>query len=150
MAPAVAVEYAIRLDCCADENPHNPLHIVLPHRSLLGTFEHPQYQLSGEWPATFLCLRHGQSFVCSEANFHLEGQTPGLDQPPVWRIECICARGDCQKSRTIYVGRMSTWEDIVSVLRRANPNVLCGAGHSLEWREDLMRYERIAYNSPVR
>ena len=134
MTPAVDVEYAVRLDCCADENPLDPKHIVLPHQSPLGTFEYPQCQLSGEWPVTFLCLRHGQLFVRSKANLHLEGRTPDLDQPPVWRIECVCAHEDCQKSRTIYVGRMATWENIVSVLRKANPNVSCGAGHCLVFR----------------
>jgi hypothetical protein len=27
---------------------------------------------------------------------------------------------------------------------------LCAAGHPLQWREDLMHYERIAYDSPMR
>jgi hypothetical protein len=130
MTPAVAVDYAVRLDCCADENPRDPKHIVLPYQSLLGIFEYPRRQLSDEWPATFLCLRHGRSFVCSEANFRLEAKTPVQDRPSVWRIQCVCAQEGCGVHRTIYSPREREWANVLKLIAMHDPKVDCN-GHNL-------------------
>lgn len=150
MTPAVAVEWALRMDCCAEANPNIPRHIALPHQSRLGTFEYPHYRLSADWPVTFLCLRHGHAFVRSKSNLLPEKLDPDQNYRPVWRIQCVCAREGCQESRTIYIGHCSSREDIARVIGKWNGVLSCAAGHPLQWREDLMRYERIAYNSPVR
>lgn len=148
MTPAVAVEYAVRLDCCAEENPRDPKHIVLPHQSQLGTFEYRQYLLSDEWPVTFLCLRHGQSFVCSEANLRLEAKTPLQDRPSLWRIQCVCAHENCGQSHTMYAARERHWTTIMRVILATNPKLLCG-DHELVWREDLMSGIEITRTAPM-
>ena len=149
MTPAVAVEYAVRLDCCAQQYPANPRHIVLPHRSLLGTFEYPLCQPSGEWPATFLCLRHGQSFVCSDSIFRLEAETPVQGQPPLWRVQALCKHEGCEKMRTIFVGLQPDALAVRTKILKLLPVVPCD-GHSLEWAEGWIQVHLVAHNFPMR
>ena len=45
--------------------------ILLPRQSRLGTFDDQPHPSKDEWPATFLCLRHAQTFVRYEQDIHL-------------------------------------------------------------------------------
>jgi hypothetical protein len=56
MNPAVPFEFVIDLDC--SDVGKAPCRIFLLHRSQLGTFENAVRQPKGDWPLTFLCLRH--------------------------------------------------------------------------------------------
>jgi hypothetical protein len=114
-----------------------------------GIFEYPQYQLSDEWPATFLCLRHGRSFVRFPPNtFPLEARRPDRDRESLWRIQCVCAHENCGQSHTMYAARERHWTTIMRVILATNPKLLCG-DHELVWREDLMSGIEITRTAPM-
>lgn len=141
-------EFAVRLEC-----PRRDLYcnIPLPHQSPLGIYEGQRYRPTGEWPATFLCLRHGRSFECFPDSVHLEAETrvPNQPVPPLWRIGCVCGHENCGRQHAIYTARMPSGLEIVRRILITNPNVPCD-GHPFEWREDLMRPIEIAHEPPVR
>jgi hypothetical protein len=134
-----AFDYAICLGC-SDRGPEQECCIFLPHQSPLGAFSHPRYLPTGEWPATFLCLRHGHSCVRSADSVHLgiEMLAPDQSIPPLWRIECECGHESCGKRHAIYTAKMPDWASIVRWVLKTNPVVPCD-GHELVWREELMR-----------
>jgi hypothetical protein len=138
MNGAVVVEYAVRLECCAAENPLNPMHIVLPHQSPLGMFEYPRYLLSREWPATFLCLRHGRSFVHSGSDLRLERRRPDQNRLHLWRIQSECGQENCGQPHTIYISQQSSIIELVDRIMDTKPPIPCD-GHELVWREDSIR-----------
>ena|ERR1035437_10023036 len=144
--------YSVVLDCGVPGEEYL-CHIPLPRQSPLGIFE-GQHSLSiGDWPATFLCLRHARSFLCSADSVRLETEVRGRDRPvpSLWKIECECAHENCGRLHTIYTARIPDWPTIVTRTLKTNPKpkVPC-AGHDLVWREDLMLGEEFAHNSPLR
>jgi hypothetical protein len=138
MNGAVGVEYAVRLECCAAENPLNPMHIVLPHQSPLGMFEYPRYLFSREWPATFLCLRHSRSFVLSGSNVRLEKKRPDQDRSYLWRIQSECGYENCGRLHVIYISVEMNAAELVDLLVCTTPSIACD-GHELVWGEDSIR-----------
>src|ERR1700733_14466019 len=134
-----ASDYAVSLDCFDRGTPGVPCSVFLPLRSRLGTFEHQQRQPTDEWPATFLCLRHGRSLIRSVDDIHLNAEMLDPHQPafPAWRIECECGHRNCGRLHTIYIGRMPDWPTIVLRILRTNPCIVCGS-HDLIWQKVLM------------
>jgi hypothetical protein len=134
-----ASDYAVSLDCFDRGTPGVPCSVFLPLRSRLGTFEHQQRQPTDEWPATFLCLRHGRSLIRSVDDIHLDAEMLDPHQPasPAWRIECECGHRNCGRLHTIYIGRMPDWPTIVLRILRTNPCIVCGS-HDLIWQKVLM------------
>jgi len=132
-------DYAVRLDCFDSGNRCAPCSIFLPHRSRLGIFENQESQPTDKWPATFLCLRHGRSFVRPVNSIHLDAEMLDPHQPPspMWRIECECGHKHCGRLHAIYIGRMPDWPTIVLRILRSNPSILCGS-HDLVWQRELM------------
>ncbi len=151
MTPAEAWDLAVWLDCSDQRRPDEKCSIFLPHQSPLGTFRGQVRQPTGEWPAVFLCLRHGRSCVRSADSIRLDVEVLAPHQPvhSLWRIECRCGHNSCGAARTIYIGRMQNWEKIVQVILESRPTVPCG-DHDLTWREDLMRGVEFAHDSPLR
>jgi len=124
---------------CRHRDGESPCNIPLPRQSPLGIYEGQHYRTTGEWPATFLCLRHGLSFACSPHNIRLEVEMMGLNHsvPQLWRIECECAHENCGKPHSIYTARAPDWTTIVARILKTNPIVPCG-DHSVFWQKDLM------------
>ena len=143
-------EFVVRLGCPNREG-EQKCSIPLPRQSLLGIYEGLKYRPTGEWPETFLCVRHARVFVCSIDSVDLDLEMRGLDElvSPMWRIECQCAHENCGRLHTIYTGRMPDWPSIVRRILKTNPSVPC-SDHDLVWREDLMRATEIAHDSPMR
>ena len=114
--------------------------IPLPHETPLGRYEGQQYQPTGIWPVTFLCLRHGISALHSSQDVRLDVEpvSPEGDLPVFWTIEATCAHENCDKMHTIYTARMPAAPELVSRLMRTTPAIPCD-GHDLVWREDLIR-----------
>jgi hypothetical protein len=143
-------EFSVVLGCPHPED-KSPCYIPLPRQSLLGTFEGQHCLPKGEWPATFLCLRHGRAFVCFPDSIHLEIdiRLPGQPVSSLWRIECECAHENCGKLHSIYTAGEKDWPTIVRRILRRNPLVPC-CDHKLLWREDLMRGTEYPHSPPVR
>jgi len=147
MTPGVKVKDALFPGC--QHRPDDPCYFFLPRRSRLGTFEHPRRLPTGEWPLTFLCLRHERSSVCSLANIRPEAEmlTQGRPILPMWWIEVVCAHESCGRSQSIYAGGTSDWQAIVGRILETEPQVPCG-DHYLVWREELIRHEMLPHDPP--
>jgi hypothetical protein len=109
-------------------------------------YEGLDYRPTGDWRETFLCLRHGQAFVCSPANIHLEAdmRDPGQRVSPLWQIDVQCGLANCEKRHSIYTGRMLFWSDILKRILQLKPRIPCD-GHDLVWEKDLMEALEIAH-----
>jgi hypothetical protein len=144
-------DYAVWLDCFDRGEPDEKCNIFLPHQSPLGIFEDQQRQPTGEWPAVFLCLGHGQSCVRPADSIRLDVEVlaPHQPMPPFWRIECECGHENCGKRHTIYTARMLDWPSIARRILKTNPSVPCDS-HDLVWREELMWGTSFAHESPMR
>ena len=131
---------------CRHRPEETPCNVPLPRRSPLGIYEGLRYRTTGEWPATFVCLRHGHTFACSPDNVHVEVEMRGLGQPvsPLWKIESRCAHEDCGRLHTFYTGRMPDWAAIVERIVKIQPHVACG-DHGLLWSPGLMRGTEFAH-----
>lgn len=147
---AVIIDYAVCLGC-SDSTPERQCCIVLPHRSPLGIFEYPQCLPTDEWPAMFLCLRHGHTCGREANSVRLEAEAlvPGQPVPALWQIQCQCARERCGRWHKLYTAKMPDWRSIVRWILKTNPPVPCDL-HTLVWREDLIHGESFAHKSPVR
>jgi hypothetical protein len=139
--------HCVKMDCPAGDDQY--CYIPLPHQSPLGIIADRQYQPIGEWPATFLCLRHGRVFIYWPYSIlhEIEPRVPGEPVPPLWQIECECAHENCGKLHTIYTARAPDRETVLKAIARRNPTIVCG-DHNLIWREDLMRLTEFPYESP--
>jgi hypothetical protein len=148
MTPAVAIKYALFPGCRYSER--NPDFYFLPLRSLLGTFEHPLRQPTGEWPLVFVCLRHGQSFVCSLANVRPESEmlAQGLPIPPMWAIGVVCAHEHCGRLHAIYAGGTFDGREIERVALKKSVPMRC-SDHAFVWPEELTTIEELPHSSPV-
>lgn len=133
-------EHCMVLGCPHRSSEDAPCYIPLPRQSPLGKYEGLRYQSMGEWPLTFLCLRHGLSFSCWPYSIHLETdmRLPGQSVSPLWQIECECARENCGKLHTIYTGLMPNWYAIAQRILKIEPRVPCG-DHKLIWNGSSMR-----------
>lgn len=126
--------YAVELNCL----PSHPCHIVLPRQNLLGTYGDQDYQEEpGEWPAIFVCLRHGHWFVRSGDNRQRISRALGLDRPilPVWRIGIRCARGQCGRLRMMYTGNALGSSAVQKGLLRWPLEISCDGHHLLKLDE---------------
>ena len=114
--------------------------IPLPLQSPLGIYAGLQYQSTGAWPVTFLCLLHGRVSVDwpDSIRLEIEQRVPGQPVPQLWQIECECDHENCGKLHTIYTARAPDRETVLKRIARWNPVVVCG-DHNLIWREDLIR-----------
>lgn len=135
---AFTTVHCIRTTCPDGDNQF--CYIPLPLQSPLGRYEDQQYRPTGEWPATFLCLRHGQLSVDSPASIHpeIEPRVQGQPVPPMWMIEAECAHENCGKLHTIYTARAPDRETVLKQIGRLNPAIPC-RNHNLVWREDLLK-----------
>lgn len=126
-------------------------YIPLPHQSPLGIFANRQYQPIGEWPATFLCLRHGQVSVHwpDSIRYEIEPRVPGQPVPQMWQIEIECAHENCGRLHTIYTARAPDRRTILRSIARWNPTIPCG-DHKLIFGENLIRLTEFAHESPMR
>lgn len=149
MTPSRRWDFCVVLDCA--DRPDDPCRAFLPRQSPLGDVEGPVYQPKGEWPATFLCIRHGHTSVrlAADVRHGVEAQDPHLPIPPLWRIECVCGHENCGREHAIYVYKQPDWESILRGISFWNPEIPCGS-HKLVWRPDLMHHEVFAHDSPVR
>jgi hypothetical protein len=141
--------HCVKMSCPDGDNQY--CYIPLPLQSPLGIYAGQQYQPTGEWPATFLCLRHGRASAYWPDSIHheFEPRVPGEPVPPLWKIECECALDNCGTRHTIYTARAPDWATIVKAIARWHPTVSCG-DHDLVWREDLMREIEFAYDPSMR
>jgi hypothetical protein len=148
MTPARRWEFFVVLDCA--DRPDDPCRTFLPRESLLGDVVGQEYQPKGEWPATFLCIRHGRASVrlAADVRWGVEAQDPRLPIPPLWRIECVCGHENCGREHVIYVYKQSDWGSISRGILLWNPEIPCGS-HKLVWREDVMRGEEISHDPGV-
>ena len=142
---SVSFEYCVILDCPPQGGAH-PCNIPLPRQSHLGTYAGQEYRPTHDWRETFLCLRHGQVFLCSPANIHLETdmRSPGQRVSPLWQIDVLCGLANCPKRHTIYTGRMLFWSDILKRILQMKPRILCDE-HDLVWEKDLIEALEIAH-----
>jgi hypothetical protein len=138
MAP-IRFDFGVSLGCY-DISPDRRCNVLLPHQSPLGISEDQRYQPTDEWPARFLCLRHGHTSVRHPDNIQLEAAALDPEEPPLlWRIVCKCARENCGRGHVLYVHRMPNLPTIKRRILKINPFVPCGDGsHNLVWREDWM------------
>jgi hypothetical protein len=125
---------------CYDVSPERRCSVLLPRQSPLGTTVDQRYQPTDEWPASFLCLRHGHTSVRSVDSIQLEAEMLGQEgRPLLWRIVCRCGHENCGRLHVFYVHRMPDWPTITRLIMKINPSVPCGDGsHSLVWRENSM------------
>lgn len=153
MNPAAEMAYVVRLGCFDDPaNPDTECRVFLPRQSPLGTFEYPRCQPTGEWPVTFLCLRHGHLYRCPGDRVRpgMGVSALGLPTQKIWRIDCECAHENCGRIDTIYIPEQPDLPTLAKNVLKKNPTVPCGS-HLLGWRmEDLMSGVEIAHGSPVR
>lgn len=137
MAPAVPFEFVIDLDC--SDPGKKRCRIFLPHRSLLGTFENAAIRPTGEWPLTFLCLRHEHLSVRSADSIRRAGPERFPSLPTLlWRVEYECGHENCGKQSTIYVPSQPDANSIKSRLQKTRPAIECGS-HFVLWREELIQ-----------
>lgn len=138
--------YCVTLNCPYGDNEY--CYTPLPLQSPLGIYEDQQYRPIGEWPATFLCLRHGLASSYWPDSIHLltEPRVQGLPVPQLWKIECECARENCRKLHTIYTARAPDPETVLKLIARRNPALVCG-DHNLIWRDDLIRLTQFAFDT---
>lgn len=139
------------MDCPFPERDREYCDIPLPLQSPLGIYEGLDYRATGEWPATFLCLRHGHVCARSLDSIHQRAETrgPGQPAPSLWAIECKCGNESCGTLHTIYTARIPTEAEVIRRVLYLNPRVSCG-DHVLLWRENLMNVTEFAHKSPVR
>jgi hypothetical protein len=148
MAPAVPFEFAIDLDC--SDAGKQPCYILLPHRSLLGTFENGVIQPKGGWPLTFLCLRHERVSVRSADSIRFSGPEPVRGLPfLLWRVAYECGREDCGKRNVLHIGPERDAETIKDRLTSQRYKVPCD-NHSVEWRRELIRVRLLAHDPHMR
>jgi hypothetical protein len=143
--------YAISLECDKQKDP-NAFNVFLPHQSPLGTFAIPKYLPSNEWPATFLCLVHGHSYVHSPEDIRCEFQqlSPDGSMPLFWQIKCKCRYDDCEKSHVIYTARIPS-EDLlrqqIQKLKQRNMlHIPCGS-HELLLQEEAIELTSFEHKS---
>jgi hypothetical protein len=136
--------HCVKLNCPDGDNQY--CYIPLPLQSPLGVYAGQQYQPIGEWPATFLCLRHGRAseYWPDSVRHEIEPRVQGEPVPPLWRIECECALENCGTRHTIYTARAPEWETILKAIEIRNPIVPCG-DHALVWSKSLMRGTEFAH-----
>jgi len=129
--------HCVKMNCADGDNQF--CYIPLPLQSPLGIYAGHQFQPTSNWPATFLCLRHGRASVYGLDSIHheFEPRVPGQPVPPLWQIECECARENCGTLHTIYTARAPKWGTILTAIAIKNPLVPCG-DHVLVWNKDLM------------
>lgn len=141
---AFTTVHCVRFNCPAGDNQY--CYIPLPLRSPIGIYEGQIYQPTGDWPATFLCLRHGQVSVDlpDSVRLEVEPRVPGQPVPQMWRIEAECAHENCGRLHTIYTARAPDRETILRAIARWNPTIVCG-DHNLIWRDDLMQLTRFEF-----
>jgi hypothetical protein len=141
--------HCVELNCPDGDNQY--CYIPLPLQSPLGIYAGQQYQRMGEWPATFLCLRHGRASVYwpDSIRLEIEPRVAGEPVPPLWQRECKCAQENCGTLHTIYTARAPRWETILRAIAIKNPVVTCG-DHALVWSNDLMGGTEFAHNAPMR
>jgi hypothetical protein len=142
MVSARRWDFCIVLDC--GDHAADRCRAFLPRRGPLGDVVASEYRPTGEWPATFLCVRHGRACVRLAAHVSrgVEAQHPGLPVPSLWRIKCVCGHEDCGMEHVIYVYKQQDWESILRGISQWNPEITCGS-HRLIWDRDLMRGEEI-------
>lgn len=131
-------EHSVVLGCPHPEGAQ-PCYIPLPLRSPLGVSEGLSFRALGDWPLSFVCMRHRRVFVCGPDCIELETdmRLPGQPVSSLWKIECRCAREGCGRIRTLYTGRMPDWPSVAQWLLKTTPDVTCG-DHNLIWQEDMM------------
>lgn len=141
--------HCVLLNCPEGDDQY--CNIPLPHQSPLGIYEGLRYRPIGEWPAIFLCLRHGRASAHwpDSIHFEIEPKVLGEPLPPLWKIECACAHDNCGEPHTIYTARIPTAAELIRRILRIKPTLACG-DHLLTWREDLIRVTEFAHDSPVR
>jgi hypothetical protein len=148
LMPPIWHHHCVLLNCPEGDNQY--CNIPLPHQSPLGIYEGLQYRPMGEWPATFLCLRHGRvsAYLPDSVHYEIEPIVPGQPLPPMWKIECACAHENRGRLHTIYTGRIPSAAELLRRVMRIKPEMACG-DHLLIWREDLMRVTELAHESPM-
>jgi hypothetical protein len=148
MTPARRWDYSVILEC---ETPEKPCRIFLPHRIPEGKFSSPHYQPKNGWPVMFLCLQHGRLSVRqgSDVQQDICRPDPREPVPPLWRIESQCGHENCGKRHEIYLTEQPDEKSIWHAISIWQPQIPCGS-HFLHWQEDLIDYERIASDSPMR
>ena len=146
MATAV-LDWAVCLGC-SDAGPEHECCILLPHQSPLGTVEDQRYQPTDEWPATFLCLRHGHMCVRSAESVRLQIETLApTGRPLLWRVVCRCGRESCERMHIIYIGKVPDWADSTCRLENKPESCLAGmvsiilCGRKSGWGERLFKSE---------
>ena len=140
------VVHCVKMNCPAADDQY--CYVPLPIQSPLGIYAGQQYQPMGEWPATFLCLRHGRVSAYWPDSIHqeIEPMVPGQPVPQMWRIECECAHENCGKLHTIYTARAPDRETIWKAVAQKNPAIVCG-DHVLPWRKELSRLTESLFQS---
>ncbi len=147
MTPARRWDFCIGLDC--GDNAENRCRAFLPRQSPLGDVAGSEYRPTGQWPATFLCIRHGHASVrqAKDVGPALEAQSSNLPIPSLWEIECVCGHENCGMEHIIYVYKQQDWESILRGISHWNPEVTCGS-HRLIWKQNLMSGKEIP-NDPA-
>jgi hypothetical protein len=124
-------------------------YIPLPRQSPLGIYEGLQYRPIGEWPAVFLCLRHGLLSEYWPDSIHLEFEPIYLGRyVPLWRVECTCGHKSCGRMCTMYTARMPNWDALSQRIVDMSPKLECD-GHDFEWKKELMTYQTFAHDAPM-
>jgi hypothetical protein len=143
MGVCITNVYSVILDCGSP----NRCSIPLPRQNQEQTSERRWRVPAGASPGTFLCLRHGRTYVRSEQHVHPvpEIRPQGSPVPQLWVIDAVCAHENCGRQHTIYTAREDDWSHIVRLILEPTPIVVPCGDHNLIWRRDLMQGTEIAY-----
>ncbi len=140
MTPFFRFEFVLP-GCNKDEQ------IVLPRPSPLGTYEGLEYQPKGGWPASFLCLRHGQVSLHWPDTVHLTEVgvlAPDQPQSALWQIDFQHDQDSCGRMHTIYTSCSEAYSetDIRNHIARTNPIVPCGS-HEIAMKNQFLILVRL-------
>lgn len=96
---------------------------VLPRRSLLGIFEHPQRQPSDAWPINYLCSECGHLSERVHAPLHPVGIEFPVHNLPDYRLVCYEFEKQNDKKKTLVFSRifptLRAEEDLAESIRIA-------------------------------
>jgi len=130
--------FEVRL--CADSQGIATCRIFLPPQSLLGIYEGLRYRPTGMWPASFLCLRHGRSFLRGSDDVH-----PGIEYSPIphlYEVEAGCGQENCERQHTLFAAREASSTDARDRVLGNKPAIVCN-GHDLLWTDNQVKVTQI-------
>jgi hypothetical protein len=112
--------------------------ILLPRRSLLGTYEGLEYRHTDIWPISFLCTRSERLCVCSAEAIHPQigpVMDPHRGQGVLWKIDCQCGHENCARRSTIYAiySRDADAREIIDTVLHATATCTCDGDHPLDY-----------------